>query len=182
MPGKIAFFDMDGTVLAPYFRNPDGTDVRIGYPAGEWQSVFDGEGRDYMSCIQVQPVVEYARQLKADGAECHILTCCHSDGERKAKRAWFESAKCPKDIFSHIMFTESMDGKIEAVKALAGLQTIELSDCLIIDDDLMFCINARNAGIPAVHVSHVLVRSKIPHPEAVFPFGTAVIAKEAAKC
>lgn len=63
----LAFFDLDGTLSAPQYREADGTPV-IGFTPKRWMEYCERE-RDhaYRDCRPVAEVAEFAKELYENG-------------------------------------------------------------------------------------------------------------------
>ena len=155
VPQRTAFFDMDGTLVAPLFRTQDGTMV-TGFPGAEWAAFCDGaRERAYDDCATVLPVMSYAVGLKSSGWDVRILTISTCPGEEVAKKDWL-SRKGRHLTFSGIDFAKDPAGKIRIILDYAAANGLEPDDCLLVEDDLNTVLLANAAGIRTMHLSHVV--------------------------
>lgn len=89
---SICFFDIDGTISAPRFRHNNS--FVMGFSLQNWIR-FCNEQKEhaYDYCAVVQPIIDFARDLKDRNWRNVILTVAKSDGEKLAKRAFLKNRK-----------------------------------------------------------------------------------------
>lgn len=156
-PKRAAFFDMDGTLVAPVFYLPDRKESVGGFREAEWKAFCTKRGATaYDDCVPVGPVMDYARKLRDDGVDVYILTVAMSDGERLAKIAW--CARHARDLFPEdkLVFVAANADKIEHMTAFAEERGLERKDCLLVEDNIYNTFDAGAAGFAYRHVSHVI--------------------------
>lgn len=152
MPNKnsqkpIAFFDMDGTLVAPFFLGngePAG-----GFPAQDWMEYCRRfQTGAYDDAFILWPIIRLARDLEAAGCEIRVLTVVLCPEEAAAKLAWREKAGLRK-LFHDIKFIDNDDEKIAIVSesAKSGRHTI------LVDDRYDVVLRALANGVHAISVS-----------------------------
>lgn len=153
MAKKIAIFDMDGTLIAPYFLDEDET--RRSFPADEWIEYCNRRGEDaYYHCSTIIPMFVFAELLKKkENYELHIATVTISNAEIKAK-ARFKERNEMLDMFEPIHFVENDDAKIALVKRYA--ETYGPENVILVDDLFDNVIKANELGCKGLHVSHAI--------------------------
>ena len=151
---KTAFFDMDGTIVAPVFQY-EGRTV-TGLPKDQWIALCEQQREStYKNCPVVQPTLKYALDLTHNGWETKILTIALSKGEELAKRQWL-SENYRQRRFHEIVFVKTPDEKIEYILEYAKSNGLNPDDCLLVEDDLNTIFKANTAGIKTMHLSHVI--------------------------
>ena len=157
---KTAWFDMDGTIVAPRFRTREG--MRVGFPPAQWREFCRQAGfHAYADCLPVPPVVAFADELKRLGYSTRILTVTLSDEEKDAKRYWLNAHLDVRDRFDGIIFAENPADKIRIIKAEHG-QDRKPGSAVLIEDDYNTLYLAMNAWIVPLHVSHILTGTALP--------------------
>lgn len=162
MKKKVAFFDMDGTIVAPFFRtNSGGGNYVLGFRKPEWIK-FCNEHQEtaYADCMIVPKTMKFASTLHSEGYDVKILTVTMSPGERVAKLHWFDHNKLStfKDepIFSEIIFVGSPEEKIKYIEDYIKANKINPKDCILVEDDIGTVWGCQHLGITALHLSHLL--------------------------
>lgn len=153
MPKKIAFFDMDGTLVAPKFF--DGERDYRSFPAEEWIRFCQEHGKDtYRHCMPLLPVFEFARLLRDKGGyELRIATVIMSNEEAQAKIKLKDEDELFR-IFEAMNLVCDNDGKIVLLEQVA--KEIGPENVLLVDDDFHNVIRANQLGVKGLHVSHAI--------------------------
>ena len=159
MPAKTAFFGMDGTVLAPVFRTKAG--VKPGFPSDRWRKFHKntyraetGNYEAYRDCPPVEPIIEYARTLKAAGCDVRLLAVVDAQYEFKSRRLWLQRNGL-QDLFPEIIFVNDSREKVPYIVEYANRNGLALDGCMLVEDNYVTVLHAHDAGIQAVHVSHI---------------------------
>lgn len=144
---------MDGTITAPIF-NIDGKPTP-GFFRTNWPE-FCNRTRDmaYKDCVPVEQIIEYARIVKKAGWDVKLLTVVYSDGEKPAKTAWADSQNLT-DLFSDIIFVNGSRDKVPVIVEYADTNGLGLDDCMLVEDNYVTVLEANEAGIQALHTSHI---------------------------
>lgn len=150
---KTAFFDVDGTLAAPVYRE-NGRAV-TGFLGKAWTRYCDGaRERTYDDVPLVEPVVAFALRLLAAGWDIKVLTVTLSDGERVAKSAWLENKRIA-DMFSQTIFVPSDRDKMQYLRDYVARMGVAPSDCLLVEDSYANVLEANAIGMRTAHVSHI---------------------------
>lgn len=156
---KLAFFDVDGTLSAPYFRQPDGT-LNIGLTEQGWLDYCASEKEDaYQYCEPVIPVRAYARKLKSEGASLFVLSKINSEDEIAAKEKFVEIHY--EGLFESVLTVRDDKDKIEVIRRFAKERSVELSDCELVEDTFMNLLYAYWNGIKGTHVAHLITEKAL---------------------
>lgn len=158
-PRKTAFFDFDGTLAAPVFET--GGKKTPGFPFENWKEYLSKNPDAYMSSAPVLPVMAYAIRLRACGWDLKVLTGTNRDGSEQAKQKWLDETGFAW-LFSGVIPVDGQPEKVRRVLEYAAGHGLAPSDCLVVDDNYVTVVTAEAAGIPAVHVSHVIARNYDP--------------------
>lgn len=151
---RIAFFDMDGTIAAPRFLDK-GKPV-IGFDAQGWIDYCNETQPDaYAISELIQPVVDFARQLKDKGYLLYILTMSLSKGEEASKWHFVRQMKLDA-IFDDILFTPNDDTKLIVMTSYAAKYHIPKEYCMLVEDTYSNLLKAHKTGFQAVHISNIL--------------------------
>jgi len=151
---KLAFFDMDGTIAAPRYLD-NGKPV-IGFDAQGWINFCNETQPDaYAICEVIQPVIDFAKQLKEKGYTLYILTMSLSEAEEISKRNFVRQMKLDT-IFNDILFTPNDDAKLIVMASCANKYHIPKEFCMLVEDTYSTLLKAHEAGFQAVHISNIL--------------------------
>ena len=151
---KAAFFDVDGTLSAPEYREADGTPV-VGFTQEGW-TAYCRRTREhaYDFCSPVAPVEAYARKLKAEGTRLYVLSTSATEIEEIAKKAFIE--RCFPDLFEELLSVKNDDLKTDVIERMAASSGVRLSECALIEDTYMTVLKAHVKGIKAISVANVI--------------------------
>lgn len=162
MKKKVAFFDIDGTIVAPLFRTDSGEgNYVLGFRKPEWIK-FCNERQEsaYADCMTVHKIMNIASALHIEGWDVKILTVTMSPGEKVAKLRWFDynnhSSFTSEPLFSEIIFVGSPEEKIKYIEDYVKSNEMNPKDCILIEDDIGTVWGCQHLGISAFHLSHVL--------------------------
>lgn len=156
MERKVAFFDMDGTLVAPLFKDKSGKMV-VGFPEAEWiEFCNERKGAAYDDCLPMYNIINCAKQLIAKGYVVEILTVTLSDGENLAKRHWVDNNPEYKSIFSDVICVPDEHSKIEYITDYLHRNNISPHNCILVEDSFSTVLKAIPLGINAIHISHIL--------------------------
>lgn len=158
-PKKTAFFDFDGTLVAPVFGA--GGKKTPGFPLEDWKARLAENPDAYGNSAVVVPVLSYAMRLRACGWDLKILTGAGKDGSADAKKRYIAEQKIDW-IFPEIIPVASGRDKTAYILSYAAGQGLTPSDCLLLDDDYPVIVQAAAAGIQALHISHVVAENYDP--------------------
>lgn len=151
---KIAFFDIDGTLAAPYFLTPNG--FSAGMPDEKWLEYnHTNKEKTYQWCKSIPQVVRYLQKLKAANVETYVLSCVLTSEEEKAKDL-FISEKYP-DLFTGIIYVNQDSEKVPQMKKICDEKKIDYKDCELIEDSFRNIIDAITAGFVSKHVTNIIV-------------------------
>lgn len=158
-PKKTAFFDFDGTLVAPVFDA--GKKKKPGFPFEEWKDRLKTCPDAYEGSAVVVPILSYAMRLRACGWDLKILTGAGEDGSVDAKKQYIARQKLD-GMFPEIVPVTRGHDKIEYILAYAAANGLTPSDCVLVDDDYPVVVQAAAAGISALHLSHVVAENYDP--------------------
>lgn len=155
MEKKVAFFDMDGTLVAPVFGKDSG-DIVFGFPEQEWIE-FCNKRREtaYELCPTLGPIIDRARVFRKNGYDVKILTVALSEGEQIAKRTLVRK-RAWDQIFSDIIFVPNVDAKISYIRNYISENDINPINCVLIEDSFSTVLKSIPLGISAYHISHII--------------------------
>lgn len=153
MKTRFAFFDIDGTLSAPYY--PVGGELKPGMTDDEWITFCAEHGDDsYIYCKPVLPVKRYAEQLRKEGAELFVLSTSQSAQEDSSKERFIE--RHYPGMFREVLTVRSDEEKVPAIKAAAVRFGVEPEACELIEDTYSNVLKAVCSGIKATHVSQIV--------------------------
>lgn len=158
-PKKTAFFDFDGTLVAPVFGAAE--KKKPGFPFDEWKTRLATDPDAYESSAVVVPVLSYAMRLRACDWDLKILTGAGEDGSVGAKKRYIAAQKLDW-IFPEIVPVANGRDKVAYILAYAADNGLSPSDCVLVDDDYPVVVQAAAAGISALHLSHVVAENYDP--------------------
>ncbi len=149
---RLAFFDVDGVLSAPEYR--DQTGAVIGFTEEGWQHWCEEEEEaGYRYCKPLPQVRTFAEERKKDGSRLFVLTATAGDMETKAKEV-FVREHYPH-LFDAVLPVSHENQKVAVIKELAKEYGIPLTQCMLVEDTLATLLQAHGAGICAVHVSNI---------------------------
>lgn len=152
-PKKLAFFDMDGTLVAPRFWTGDR--MVYTFPKQEWIDYCnDKKEAAYAHCEIVRPVMEYLESIKAEYTPC-ILTVTCSHGEELAKTDFIQWHRELNGI-EHVYFVHSDDEKFDVIKARIEELSLSPADIMLVEDNLYSVMKANELGYTGIHISHII--------------------------
>ena len=156
--GKIALFDMDGTLCAPWFKKSDG-EFTVGFSQDEWIKFCDDQKeKAYEHCVPIIHVLGYANHLVDNDVRCELLTVTMSEGERLAKRAYLDERRVFTSIFKGLKFVNTPEEKLDYMEKLT--EKYDRKNILIVEDDLSIIFKAIERGFNAIHVSNIVAASR----------------------
>lgn len=154
---KAAFFDMDGTISAPKYIN-FGKAV-VGFSPENWIAYCNLVKNDtYKHCKVVEPILEFARQLKKNGTHVYILTMSLSQAEIDAKRVFIRDHAL-HTIFEECIFVDTNDEKIDVIRQYAKQHYYPLTQCMLVEDTYTTLLKTAELGIKSVHVSNIIANN-----------------------
>lgn len=156
---KLAFFDVDGTLSAPYFKQEDGT-LNLGLTEEGWLKYCAREKEDaYRYCEPVIPVRAYARKLKSEGATLFVLSRINSEDEIAAKEKFVRIHY--DGLFESVLTVRDDKEKIEVIRRIAEERNVELGDCELVEDTFMNLLYAYWNRIKGTHVAHLITEKAL---------------------
>lgn len=159
MEKKVAFFDMDGTIVAPCFATEPGDgNYVLGFNKPDWIEYCNKHQESaYNICIPVSFIINFASSLRDEGYDVKILTVTMSPGEQVAKLHWFNNNSIYKSIFSEVIFVPSAEEKVKYVEEYIKSNEVVPNNCTLVEDDIGTVWSSQRLGINALHISHILV-------------------------
>lgn len=157
-PKKTAFFDFDGTLIAPIFTTPDG-ETTIGFLGDKYREFMDkSDIHTYDRCRIVIEVLAYAMRLRhAMDWDVKILTTGLSQGERRTKTEFTKQNL--NAVFDEVLFVDKASDKPEYILNYAKQHGLNPSDCLLVEDNYLALLRAAELGIRVMSVSHILTEA-----------------------
>lgn len=153
METKLAFFDIDGTLSAPFY--PVGGELRAGMTDEEWITFCKTYGEDsYRFCKPVAPVRRYAEKLKAAGAALYVLSTSQTPEEDSSKER-FVAENFP-GLFDGVITVRTDAEKVPAILARAQKSGVPAVACELIEDTYQNVLAAVTNGLKGTHVSQLV--------------------------
>ena len=153
MKTKLAFFDIDGTLSAPFY--PVGGELRAGMTDEEWLDFCRTYGDDsYRFCKPVAPVKRYAEKLKADGAALYVLSTSQTPEEDSSKVRFIEE-NFP-GLFDGVITVRTDAEKVPEILRRAQNAGIPALACELIEDTYQNVLAAVIGGLKGTHVSQLV--------------------------
>ena len=153
MKTKLAFFDIDGTLSAPYYP-VDGV-MKPGMTDEQWLTFCKTYGEDsYRFCKPVGPVKRYAEELRKEGAELYVLSASQSVDEDLSKDRFIE--RCYPGLFCKVITVRSDEEKIPKILSIAAGAEVPPAACELIEDTYQNVLQAVNHGIKGTHISQLM--------------------------
>ena len=153
MKTKLAFFDIDGTLSAPFY--PVGGELRAGMTDEEWITFCKTYGEDsYRFCKPVAPVRRYAEKLKAAGAALYVLSTSQTPEEDSSK-ARFVAENFP-GLFDGVITVRTDAEKVSEILLRAQKAGVPAAVCELIEDTYQNVLSAVTNGLKGTHVSQLV--------------------------
>lgn len=151
---KITFFDLDGTLSVPEYRN-NGEPV-IGFPTiKEWVHYCETAGQDaYQYCKPVIVTKKYAAELKSAGIKLYVLTAVMSDAEIEAKRVFIEENY--DGFFDDLLTVSNAKEKREKIRRVAEMEGVSCCECELVEDDFSTLLDVIGDGVKTTHISQLI--------------------------
>lgn len=153
MSTKLAFFDIDGTLSAPYY--PVNGVLQAGMTDEQWLQYCRTYREDsYHFCKPVMPVIRYARKLRREGAKLYVLSTSQSEDEDRSKERII-AQWCP-DLFREILTVRKDSGKTLKILEIARAEGVEPAECELVEDTYSLVLDAIGKGIKGTHVAQIV--------------------------
>lgn len=149
---RVAFFDLDGTLVAPRFYID--TAPVIGFVPNDWAAYCKNHVDAYKHSIVVPSIINYARNLDSIGWELHILTAADTKPDMDAKSGFIKSSVL-SSIFHQIHFVRSSKDKFGFIDAFLNIENLDPQDCLLVEDTFPTLWECCKLNIRVMHVSHI---------------------------
>ena len=150
---KLVFFDVDGTLSAPYY--PVNGKMDIGMTTEAWIRYCVSYGKDaYQWCKAVPQIKAYAQQKKLEGARLYVLTSTRTSIETVAKRQFVENEY--PGLFEDVIGVAEDDLKITVMDQIARDTGVANEECELVEDTYFTLLTARESGFKATHISNIL--------------------------
>ena len=153
MKTKLAFFDIDGTLSAPYY--PVDGEMKPGMTDEQWITFCKTYGNDsYRFCKPVQPVKRYAEQLRAEGVVLFVLSTSQTVEEDSSKEKFIK--RCFPGLFREVLTVREDAEKITKIMAFAERYKVSPGECELVEDTYSVILKAVCSGIKGTHVAQIV--------------------------
>lgn len=155
---KVAFFDFDGTIAATRFVIPEKGVIRecMGFDIPTWSNYAKTQREGaYRDSRVVQPVIDYAMELKKKGCQVNVLTVAYSEEESVAKLV-FLNLKNIRHVFEEVYALSDPLRKAEYIEHYAMIRKIDIGDILIVEDSFQTCIECMQRGARAATLANII--------------------------
>ena len=153
MKTKLAFFDIDGTLSAPYY--PVEGELKPGMTDEQWITFCKEYGEDsYFFCKPVMPVKRYAEKLREQGAELYVLSTSQTPEEDISKVKFI--GRFYSGLFQEVLTVRRDADKVGRILELAEQKKIEADACELVEDTYSNVLLAVTNGIRATHISQIV--------------------------
>ncbi|MBO4697754.1 MAG: hypothetical protein J5643_10845 [Lachnospiraceae bacterium] len=153
MSTKLAFFDIDGTLSAPYY--PVNGVLQAGMTDEQWLEFCRTYREDsYHFCKPVMPVIRYARELRCRGAELYVLSTSQTKEEDLSKEHII--AKWCPDLFREILTVRKDSEKTLKILEIADALGVDPAECELVEDTYSLVLDAIGKGIKGTHVAQIV--------------------------
>ena len=153
MSTKLAFFDIDGTLSAPYY--PVNGILQAGMTDEQWLA-FCREYREdaYRYCKPVMPVIRYAQELRDSGAQLYVISTSQTEEEDRSKER-FIARVCP-DLFREVITVRTDREKTDKILEIAAAQNVKPAECELVEDTYSIVLDAIEKGIKGTPVAQIV--------------------------
>ncbi len=153
MKTKLAFFDIDGTLSAPYY--PVDGEMKPGMTDEQWITFCKTYGDDsYLFCKPVLPVKRYAEKLFGEGVVLYVLSTSQTGAEDSSKERFIE--RCYPGLFRAVLTVRTDGDKIPKIIETAGQTGVCPSECELVEDTYSLVLKAVCAGIKGTHIAQIV--------------------------
>lgn len=155
---KVIVFDADGVLSQPMYdlngRKISGTASLDDDPTLSWIKYCIRSEDAYEDCTAPLVLQNFVNQYKKK-KDLYVLTCETSSFAMYDKIQFLR--RYYADAFDgKIHFVSNADYKVPVIKEMAKKLGVSLSEVALIEDRQWTCVQADDAGINAVHISHFL--------------------------
>ncbi len=150
---RIAFFDIDGTLSAPYY--PVNGVLQAGMTDEQWLDFCQNYREDaYRFCKPVLPVIRYAQSLSEKGTELYVISTSQSEAEDISKHRFIK--RCCPGLFREVLTVRTDGEKTARILEIAAANDIKPSECELVEDTYSLVLDAIGKGIKGTHVAQIV--------------------------
>lgn len=154
MAQQLVFFDIDGTLCVPTYKDKEGKFV-VGFSDEGWFEFCRENGDDgYKYCKPVKPVVRYAEKRKSEGAKLFVLSTAQSKEEIASKIKYINETF--PGLFERVLTVSADIQKLEIMGRIAHEYGGNYTDVEIVEDTYATILKANEIGIKATHISSIV--------------------------
>lgn len=153
---KMAFFDVDNTLLCLKMYNDNGNRIiGVAHP-DDWLR-YNIVNNAYVNCVAPKAMKRLVNLLHKKGVKIYGLTECSNSFEYNSKYNRLKEEY--PGVFEHhgdLISTDSRHKKVFIMKAIAERDGVEMNEILFSDDSYMEVMEAFEAGIFSIHTTDVM--------------------------
>lgn len=156
MKTKVAFFDVDNTLLCLKMYDDEGNRIiGVAHP-DDWLR-YNIVNNAYEHCVAPKAMKRLVERLHAQGTKIYGLTECSNSFEYNSKYNRLREEY--PGIFEHhgdLISTDSRHKKVFIMKVIAERDEFNMDEVLFADDSYMEVMEAFEAGIFSIHTTDVM--------------------------
>lgn len=151
---KYIFFDIDGVLSVPRYKNFDKEEYVSGFTDDDWLKFDVMSEHPYKDCIAPKTMQKFVHILHTNKKLCKKIFCLTADDNSFSynSKKRFIKEHYPEIKDANILMVASADMKKDMIRYLAERDNIKLKECLLIEDTFQTLIDAEIAGISNLHV------------------------------
>ena len=152
---KYVFFDIDGVLSIPRYKNFLTGKIVSGFSDEEWLKYDIFSQHPYEYCIApkiMKELVNIMHNNRGICKRCFGLTADTNSFSYNSKKRFIKD-NYPEINTEDIILVSSADMKVDVIKYIAERDGINLKECLLIEDTFQTIINTELAGICNLHIS-----------------------------
>lgn len=156
---QIAFFDLDGVLSIPRFRDNLGNiKCAIGSDDGAWFDKANWNSDCYKDCKVNPNIIALLNKLKSKNVRLYVLTHDTNSGSYFNKVDFvLNNYKEYFDSYRQVLFVSKTNNKVRLMDIYCAKYGISHKDCLLVEDTFDTCIEANDKGFRVCHISELFL-------------------------
>lgn len=154
---KYVFFDVDGVLSVPRYKNFDKEEYVSGFTDENWLKFDIFSKHPYKDCIAPRAMKKFIHILHKNRGLCKKIFCLTVDDNSFSynSKKKFIKENYPEITEEHILWVASANMKTDVIRYIAERDKINTKECLLIEDTFQTIIDAELMGISNLHVAGI---------------------------
>lgn len=154
---KYVFFDVDGVLSVPRYKNFDKEEYVSGFTDENWLKFDIFSEHPYKDCIAPKTMKKFVHVLHKNRGICKKIFCLTVDDNSFSynSKKRFIKEHYPEIKEENMILVASTGMKKDVIRYIAEKDNINVKECLLIEDTFQTIIDAELAGISNLHVAGI---------------------------